>query len=388
MLKHKKQCVNYQGAMTARALRVGLLALVFAMMPAHAGYKLEKDDTHWLSVGAGIRAAFTSTEDAAPDGSRNSDFDIQSMRLYFSGQVHEKVKFTFNTEEIFGDGPVDVLDAFVQFELNPQFNVWMGKMLTPADRIEMNGPYYGLNWNQYTQPLYPSDQGGDAGTYGRDDGVTVWGAAGKFQYAIGVFDGLQGRGNHKDDLLVAGRFAFNFLNMEDNPGYYTSSTYYGGLGNILTLGVSFQTQNGGTGSALTSGDFTGFTVDLLSETVLEGGGVLNIEAEFKSFDADYTVATSTGDASEFVLFDGDSYFITAAYLFPGDGFGRFQPYVRFVENDPNDGSSSDLTEAGLNYIISGHNARVNLNVTSGDANISGYRGADVDSISLGVQLQF
>jgi len=46
-------------------------------------------------------------------------------------------------------------------------------MLTPADRIEMNGPYYALTWNQYTQPVYPSDQGGDARTYGRDDGITV-----------------------------------------------------------------------------------------------------------------------------------------------------------------------------------------------------------------------
>src|SRR5690606_25927755 len=158
--------------------------------------------------------------------------------------------------------PVDILDAMVRFEMSPYFNVWVGRMLTPADRIEMNGPFYSLTWNQYTQPLYPSDQGGDAGTYGRDDGVTVWGKAGKFQYAVGAFDGLEGFSNTSDSLLYAARFAYNFLNMEDNPGYYTSSTYYGGLGNILTLGVSLQSQSDGSGSATQSGDFSGYTVDL------------------------------------------------------------------------------------------------------------------------------
>lgn len=170
-----------------------------------------------------------------------------------------------------GAGPVDVLDAIAQFEFSPAFNLWIGRMLTPADRIEMNGPFYGLTWNQYTQPLYASDQGGAAGTYGRDDGMTIWGTSGKFQYAIGAFDGIEGYGNTGDDLLFAGRFAYNFLNMEDNPAYYTSSTYYGGLGNIFTVGLSFQSQDGGTGSALYSGDFSGYTVDVLSETVLSGG---------------------------------------------------------------------------------------------------------------------
>jgi len=57
---------------------------------------------------------------------------------------------------------------------------------------------------------------------------------------VGVFDGLEGASNTSDSVLVAGRFAFNFLKEEDNPAYYTSSTYYGGLGNILTVGAASQ----------------------------------------------------------------------------------------------------------------------------------------------------
>src|SRR5690606_22989701 len=143
----------------------------------------------------------------------SSDFDISSVRLYVSGSASEKIKFTFNTECIdcvFGEtdpigagGSIDVLDAIAQFELSPAFNIWVGRMLTPADRIEMNGPFCGLSWNQYNVPLLPSDDLGQAGLLGRDDGVTVWGATGKFQYAVGLFDGVDGGPNQQDNLLFA-----------------------------------------------------------------------------------------------------------------------------------------------------------------------------------------
>ena len=209
-----------------------------------------------------------------------------------------------------------------------------------------------------------------------------------------MFDGVEGGPNQSDSPLIAGRFAYNFLNKEDNPAYYTSSTYHGGLGNIFTIGVSFQAQSDGVGSALESGDFSGYTIDLLSETVLGGGDVVTIEAEYKDFSSDFSGtpnATPIGGC-DFCLFDGDSYFVTAAYMFKGEGTGSFgkghwQPYVRFVSNNPTDADDSDLTELGLNYVIKGHNARLNFNYSTGDANISGFRGADIDVLSIGFQLQ-
>lgn len=369
---------------------LSLLALTAAAFSAPAGAAtIQVGENSTISVGAGVRIAARITEDSAPNGNTATNFDVDNMRLYFGASITDTIKFTFNTDEIFGDGPVDVLDAIAQFEFSPEFNLWVGRMLTPADRIEMNGPFYALTWNQYTQPLYASDQGGAAGTYGRDDGMTIWGALDKFQYAIGAFDGIQGFGNTKDNVLFAGRFAYNFLNMESNPGYYTSSTYFGGLGNIFTLGLSFQTQDGGTGSAVDSGDFSGYTIDMLSETVIAGGAVITVEAEYKDFDADFTPATGPVGGPCFCLFDGDSWFASVAYLFPeASGVGKLQPYLRFVENSPTDAADTDLSEIGLNYIITGHNAKLNLNYSSGDANISGYPGADVDMLSFGAQLQF
>lgn len=369
----------------------GAVAMV-SSLPALAGGTIELDDTRWVSVGAGIKTQFQSVEDGAPNGEDDSnDFDVASARIYINGQIHENIKFTFNTEKD-ADDNIDVLDLIAQFEFAPSFNVWMGRMLTPADRIEMNGPYYGINWFQYTVPLYPSDQGGQAGRLGRDEGVTVWGELGKFQYAIGAFDGLEGYSNQSDNLLFAGRFAYNFLAMEQNPGYYTSSTYYGGLGNVLTAAVSFQTQSDGTGNATESGDFSGYTIDVLSETVFDGGSVLTLEGEYKDFDADFTLASPPGTVSAtdpcFCLFDGDAWFATAAWLFGEPvGPGKFQPYVRFTENNPSDADTSDLTEFGVNYVISGHNALINASVTSGDAGLSGYPGPDVDTFTFGVQLQ-
>jgi hypothetical protein len=381
------------------AASFSLVTLLSMSGLAHAGGTIEFGDGKSVSVGAGLRAAYTSTEDASPSGKDDSsNFNVQSVRLYINGSVSDTIGFTFNTECescVFGQdagdavgaaGDIDVLDAIVRFEFNPEFNIWAGRMLTPADRIELNGPYYGLSWNQYTVPLLPSDQLGMAGLLGRDDGVVAWGNLGKFQYSVGLFDGVDGGPNSDDSLLFASRFSLNLLSMESNPGYYTSSTYFGGGDDILTLGVSYQSQADGTGTATEAVDFSGLIVDALFEKTL-GESVLTIEGEYKTFDADLTV-TARADPTCFCLFDGDAYFVTAAVLLPGNGAGRFQPYFRLTSNEPSGGApDSDLTEVGVNYIIDGHNLRLNLNWTSGDANLTGFKGADVDSISIGVQIQ-
>ncbi len=367
---------------------IALATVVACSAPAaFAGAKIDITDSSYISVGAGMRSSVSAKEDAAPNGKDTStDFSLDSIRLYVSGQVAPDFKFTFNTERL--DDSVKVIDAVAQYEPSEKFNIWVGRMLTPADRIEMNGPYYALSWNQYTVPLFPSDQGGDAGRLGRDEGVTVWGTLGKFQYAVGAFEGLKGGANQTDSVLLATRLAYNFWNMEGNPAYYTSSTYYGGAGDVLTLGVSAQTQKDGAGSVANPADFTGYAVDLLMEKVFTGGSVLTVEGEFKAFDTDGN-PTKVGDADCFCLFDGQSWFATAGYLIPQQvGPGKFQPYLRYTANDPKDADSSSLSEVGLNYVIKGHNLRFNLNYTYGDANLTGYAAAEkLSAVSFGLQYQ-
>ena len=358
--------------------------------PVLAGGKIVIDDTRWISVGAGIRTSIASVSDAAPDGSSSaSNFNLENMRLYISGQATKDFKFYFGTDRMW-DGEYGVLDAIIQYEPGKEFNVWMGRMLTPADRIEMNGPFYSLTWGQYTVPLYPSDNdidngaNGSAGTYGRDEGITAWGALGKFQYAVGIFDGYSGDENQSDAPLYAARFAYNFLNMEANPGYYTSSTYFGKGGDILTLAISAQSQDDGYGTITQSGSFTGYAIDGLFEKPLGGGAAVTVEAEYKSFD----VSANTVSPTTVQMFDGEAYFASAAYLLGNTGgSGMYQPYVRYTDNSPSVGDSSSLTEVGVNYIVSGQNLKLNLNFTSGDANASGAKGTDSDAITFGMQFQ-
>ncbi|MGV6859560.1 MAG: hypothetical protein ACWA5X_11370 [bacterium] len=357
--------------------------LAVSSSAAWAGGTIKIDDTKSISIGAGLRTSIASVTDAAPDGSSSaSNFNLESARLYISGKVSDQFKVYFGTEKMFGE--YGVLDAIVQYEPSEKFNVWMGRMLTPADRIEMNGPFYALTWNQYTVPLYPSDNdpnhgaNGEAGTYGRDEGLTVWGSVDKFQYAVGIFDGYSGAANQSDAPLFATRLAYNFFEKEPNPAYYTSSTYYGTAGDILTLGISAQYQDDGYGSATESGSFTGYAIDGLFEKPLGDGSAVTIEGEYKSFDV-----STTAVAPAFPMFDGDAYFVSAAYLTPS----KYQPYVRYTSNEPTTGDSSDLTELGMNYIISGHNLRLNVNYSSGDANASGAKGTDSDTLSLGMQVQ-
>jgi len=358
--------------------------LIGVSNPAISGGTIQIGENQHISIGAGIRSSFSAVENGAPDGDAyGSDFAINNMRLYISGQIAKDWKFTVNTDEIWGE--MGVLDAIIQYEPSPYFNVWFGRLLTPADRIEMNGPYYAINWNQYTVPLYPSDNDAEkpysAGVYGRDDGMVIWGSADKFQYAVGAFNGLRSDANKSSSLLYSMRLAYNFLNKEDNPGYYTSGTYYGAAGDIFTIGLSAQMQKNGSGSDATDAeDFSGYAVDMLFEKVLSNGSVVTIDGEYKSF--------SNDASSGFQLFNGESMFVTAAYLLPGQyGQGRVQPYARITSTSPENGSKSDLNEFGINYIIQGHNLKLNANMTDGDANPSGASGDSVKTFTVGFQYQ-
>lgn len=364
-------------------------AAFFDTPPKMSGLNLKYSDDVWLFVGGGTKLQFASRNS---DVDESSEFNIASFRFYVSGQVHKYLKFNINTEKYEGDSMMTI-DALLRFEFNPAVNLWVGRTLVPSDRPGMNGPYTGMSWNQYRQPLFSADYDGPAGQLGRSEGAVLWGMKNKFHYLLGVFEGLEDdHGNDSDHLLFAGRLAYNFLNVESNPGgYYTSATYYGNQGNILTTAITLQSQSDGTGSRAESGDFNAYAFDIFSERVLSNNAVFNFEAGYKEIDVDFTPISPPSDGlSEcFCLFDGESFYATAGYIFPKPvGSGKFQPYIRYTENQPSDASQSDATEWGLNYIILGNKMSINLNFVSGDANASGYAGKDTDTLTLGLMLQF
>src|SRR5690606_24260532 len=92
-----------------------LVAIAAASLPVHAGTTIEVGDNSSITIGAGMRVSGKMTEDAAPNGDTATNFDVENLRLYIGAQITDLIKFTINTDEIFGDGPVDVLDAIAQF---------------------------------------------------------------------------------------------------------------------------------------------------------------------------------------------------------------------------------------------------------------------------------
>ena len=108
------------------------------------------------------------------------------------------------------------------------------------------------------------------------------------------------------------------------PGYYTTSSYYGAK-DVLALAFAFQHEEDGAGTgttAATQGDFTGWNIDLLMEKKLSNGGVVNLEGAYYDYDTDDIPDTS--------LIQGEGYLALASYLLPDRiGWGKVQPYVRY-----------------------------------------------------------
>jgi len=371
---------------------------------AHAGATIKFGDDQSLSVGLGLRGSFSAQEDAAGTNHDkwSKDFNLDNARIYLSGQIFSWLKAELNTECVFcGNSSLQdfaVLDAIAKIEPSPYFNIWAGRLLVPSERAEMDGPFYANVYEGFKTPFYSSDfsvkfGSGGAGVYGRDHGVNIWGNADKFKYVVGVFNGLRGGANAGDNPLIAARVAYQFLDVEDNPAYYTSSTYYGSA-DVLTLAYAVQYQSDGAGSSLHKGDFLGMSVDGLFEKNLDGAGVITIDGEAKYFDFKNNVA-AYADPDNFGMFDGTAFTGTALYLLPDKvGPGKFQPYLRFSQVNPDGSSDRNEFETGLNYIISGHNARVSLFYQYGDlatkslVNFSpGVTGDKVSAIKLGIQLQ-
>lgn len=405
------------GAMTAL-----VAGTVSAPTGVYAGGTIKADDDKWISVGMGIRTSFSAIEGASSAGHYSNDFKVDNARIYINGSIHKYVKFTFNTDcfncavgsgsGFGGNSNIGLLDAIGKFEFDEKFNIWVGRTLMPSERGELNGPFYHATYDGFRTPFFPADQSGNfpggtntagnGGLYGRDNGAVFFGKFHPFGthllYAAAVSTGVRGGPNTGSSLMYTGRLQWNLLNDEDNPGYYTSGTYYGTAGDIVAIAGNVQHQKDGAGSP-TDGksDFTGLSADLLIEKLLPNNmGVFTFNGEFKRFFANYGVASAANATDSFRVFNGDSWTVYGLYLIPQQvGIGRFQPYVRFTSIDPRYSAMRQEFEYGLNYIISGHNARVSMYGRYGDITTKGLTdystmadGNKVDSFHVALQMQY
>ena len=329
---------------------------------AIAGAKIKVDDTKWFSIGMGFRSSFAITEDGAPNGSDSSSgVSFDNIRLYTAAKVHKNVSLEFNTERSTGNDSLDtdhrirVLDAVAKFSFKG-FDLWAGRFLPPSDRSNLDGPFYLNNYDFPIVQAYP------AIFAGRDNGVAIMKeyAGGKFKWSYGLFEGRTNSTNvdtnpdQADNLLHAARVTYNFWDPE--PGYYTTSSYYGAK-DVLAVAFVYQHEADGAGTSTTAGDFTGWNVDVLMEKKLQNGGVVNLEGAYYDYDLD--------DKTDASLTQGEGYLLLGSYLIPKQiGWGKVQPYVRYQhfvrDNLTGDGGNRWRAEGGFNYIIDGQNAKISV----------------------------
>jgi hypothetical protein len=360
-------------------------------MGAHAGGTITFGEDKSVSVGFGMRGSFSSVENAAPNGTSNSqDFSLDSARIYLSGSLNKNIKGMLNTEkDIAGEG-FQAIDANVQISVAPGVDIWAGRFLSPSDRANMAGPYYSLGGGYWSG--IASRYGYNGGYIGRDDGVAVVGSlmGGKLAYSFGAFEGntafqIAGVGvgtrTGSDGLMYAGRVQMDFWDAE--PGYYGTGNYLGGK-DILAIGIAGRTQKNGSVSDSgtigvpgddVTGDYSSYSIDFLLEKKGVGPGALSIEA------AGYDYDTSDVFLSE----QGTAYSAGVGYIFDQKvGWGQFQPFVRYQKFSPDNDIDTKKYDLGVNYVIDGYNAQLSGFYSNTD--VTGT--SDVDAFVVALQVQF
>lgn len=355
-----------------------------------------------ITLGLGIRNSYTSLEKGAPNGtSRSNDFAIDNARLYLGAHYGKIIKATFNTERTGGTAAtggdsVRVMDAIVQLEFMPEFNIWMGRMLPPSDRANLYGPFFALPWS------YP----GVASNYpnlavGRDNGLMVWGKpfGGKLVYSGGVFEGhnkAAALSGASDKLLYAGRLAFNIWDPEPAPAHYTGG-WYGGGKDIFTVAVAGFSQTDGVGTVATPGKLKIWSTDLLVEKKFSAG-VPTFEAAYYKYklgavdcgSGEPGAPACVGGDNIGGQVDGKSYLLSGAFLFAQKiVWGQLQPFVRYQKFERSlSNTTNTATDFGVNYIIKGPNAKISAMYTKMDDTRLAPAARERDQFTLGVQLQY
>ncbi len=316
-----------------------------------------------VTVGAGLRTSFVHLDPA--DGTASDAFALNNVRLFVNGAPAPHLTLLFSTEYRSSTNELNVLDAVGRFERSARFNVWFGRMLPPAARSSLYGPFYASHWGIYTDGV----QGGYPYVYqGRNTGALYWGQFDRVKVSGGLFDGAAATGT--PTAIAAGRVQVDFWDAE--PGYYQRATGYGDR-NLLAVGVAAQAQGA---------DRTAYSVDGLLERKVTGGGAATLEAEWATFDrlggTNPRYARSTGG------------YALGGFLFPKPvGPGRVQAVGKWSEARFREGlgaGSPDYrqrtTELNLNYVLKAFNARLML-----FARDTRYTAVQPNAVAAGVGLQ-
>jgi hypothetical protein len=328
-----------------------------------------------LRVGGRLQGATATSKDSL------NDFGLDEVyaEARFAGRLTPLFAWQFNLNALYdpatGVGAANIMDAIVKFEPLEELHLWAGRMLVPSDRSNLSGPWFISPWKYpgIDMPL-PFPVGPRTTQFGRDNGVTAWGAfgLGKVTYYAGAFN----LSNPAQSPLFSGRLNFCLIGSE--PGYYHSSTYYGSQ-DIVAIAVGGQYQSNGQLGGSSGNNYSLFNADLLAEKNLGTGGVPTVEAGYYHYPNLFAVVGTPPTAAPAVK---NFFYVLGSWLTPKTiGIGKLQPLVRWQQTtDP----SWKILDAYVTYVIDEYFLRFAVGYEHSDFGAGTTNG---NSILLGAQMQ-
>jgi hypothetical protein len=333
-------------------------------------------------VGAWLRMGMRFQNRSDPKKLNDQYFDTVYGEFHASGKVHEKVGFTlnFNADILAtidpaappGPGPkVGLMDAIIELDFLDEVHLWSGQLLVPVDRTNFSGPFFISPWlypGFFTIPgapaTLPTAAAPREGPYGRNVGSVLWG---DFQKGlVKYYASIMNLSDGAQRPLFSGRV--NFAPIGGEPGYYSSSTYYGDK-DVLAFGLGAQYQKDGSGGI---DDYTGVNADVLAEFKLGDSGVITGEGAYYHF---------AGDAEAYE----DMFFVLGSYLSPPVGPGMLQPMVRYQQAMGDNDLKATQIDAHLAYVVKGAQMRGLVGFTN--VKIEGADGFEIKGNAVQLALQ-
>jgi hypothetical protein len=352
-----------------------LAAAMLALVPHTASAwspKLEVSDTTWVQLGYLHQFWYESVEDGAATGDdRTNDFFTRRNRVMLLGQATDQIHFFLNYDAASGNAsgarqdPV-LTDAFIDYRLAKEFNVMVGRMLVPFT-IDNQTSAVTLTAIDYPTRTLANQPTTPSGAFWRDDGIMARGLLfdDLIDYRVGYFRGDRDNvNNDSGDGRITGMVVVNLASPQG--GWFYNQNSLGAL-DVLSFGAGYDLMGRGTSGA---DDHEAWSVFFTVEKKLNAGH-LSFNGTYIDWDG---VIGGFGN--------GNSMNVVGAFNFAGT---KWQPYLRWQQQDPDAGDKLDTIGLGLTYLISGHRAKLTAEYSIDDQ----YRnGSEVDAFRVQAQLFF